>query len=60
MTQPRVGAQRGQERLLQAVLGIGHANAGDQKAMQLGGVVVDQPLEGGQVHTYETPRGRRT
>jgi hypothetical protein len=26
--------------------------------MELRGVVVDQPLEGGQVHTDETPRSR--
>ncbi len=51
VAQPRIGAQRREERLLQAVLRVNGADAGDQEAMQLGGVVVDQPLERGQLHT---------
>jgi len=48
--QPRVGPQRREERLLQAVLRIERTNRGDQEPMQLSGVVVDQSLERWQVH----------
>ena len=51
MSQPRIRAQRGEERLLEAVLGIGLANGCDEKPMQLGGMVVDEALERRQSHT---------
>ncbi len=51
MAQARIGAQRRQEGLLQAVLRVDRANAGDEEPMQLGGMVVDESLERWQVHT---------
>ena len=51
VTEARIGAQRREERLLQAVLRVDRANAGDEEPMQLLRVVVDQPLERGQLHT---------
>ena len=51
MAQAGIGAQRREERLLQAVLRVDRPDAGDQEPMQLLRVVVDQPLERGQLHT---------
>ena len=51
IAQPRVGAQRGQERLLQAIVGLDGTDARHQEPMQLRGVIVDQRLEWGQSHT---------
>ena len=59
MAQPGIGAQRRQERLLQAVLRVDRPDAGDQEPMQLCGMIVDQPLERGQLHTGGNAAGHR-
>ena len=51
MAQPRIGAQRLEERLLEAVLRIGLADRDDQEPMQLSSVVVDQSLKRWLWHT---------
>ena len=51
VAQPRISAQRRQERLLETVLRVRWPDRGDQEPMQLGRMVVDQPLERGQLHT---------
>ena len=45
-----IGAERGHEGLLQAVLRLGRADEPHEEAMQLRGVRVDEPLERRKVH----------
>ena len=42
VSQPRIGTQRREERLLEAILRFAGAYRGDQESMQLRGVRVDQ------------------
>ena len=46
MLQLRVRAERGDERLLEAVLGVMGADGGHQEAEHVGAVLVEQCLEG--------------
>ena len=50
VAESRVGAKRGHEGLLEAILGLRWADQADQKPMQLRRVRVDEPLEWRKVH----------
>ena len=49
-----IGAKRGHERLLEAILGFGRPDAGHEEAVQLGGVGVDERFERRQMHVSGT------
>ena len=50
VAQTRIGAQRRDPGLLVAIIGVDATDAGDEKAMHVASVVVDQGLKGGKVH----------
>ena len=50
VAESRIGAERGHEGLLEAILGLRRADEADQKPMQLRRVRVDEPLERRKVH----------
>jgi hypothetical protein len=50
VAESRIGAERGHEGLLEAILGIRRSDEADEEPMQLGGMRLDQRLERGQVH----------
>jgi len=50
VTEPRIGAQRRDERVLQAILGQVRTDGRGQEPMQLRGMRVHQHLEGWQAH----------
>jgi hypothetical protein len=54
-----VGAERGQERLLEAVLRIDGTDAADEEAPHVVGVIVHEGLEGRQHDAYSTRRALR-
>ena len=56
--QVRVGAQRREHRLLEAVGALVGPDLGDTEAVQVGAVSVEELLEGRQVHVRSTPRRR--
>ena len=54
-----IGAKRGHEGLLEAVLGVRRADPRHEEPMELGGVGVDQRLERRELHAHGTrPAGR--
>jgi len=52
-TQPRVRAQRGDERLLEAVVGLARTDGRDEKAPYRVAVCVEKALEGRQLRAHE-------
>ena len=65
MGEPRVGPQRGDEGLLEAVVGVDAADGRSQHAEHLAGVPVEQGLErweggGRHVRDYAAARPRET
>ena len=59
VAQPRVGAHRGEERLLEAVVGVLAADRRHEEAPDRLALLVEEALEGGRGHrTYERARRR--
>jgi len=49
--EPGIGAKGRQERFLETVLGVGRPDRGHQEPMEFGRVVIDESLEGREMHT---------
>ena len=49
--EPGVGAESRQERFLETVFGVGRPDRGNQEPMEFGRVVIDESLEGREMHT---------
>jgi hypothetical protein len=61
--QPGVGTQGGKERLLEAVLGVGQTDGGDEEAKDIVAVLVEDRLKGRQLgpgHTQLTVAPQKT